>query len=509
MIAVTLEGPTDSDGFRREALRLDARGMSPEAVVWRVAGEPADLFGAPAASGSVAGDGEVDQAERAIPADLDMLYDQILLHSDPERFALAYRMLRRIRREPHLLQLASDPDVARAALLAKAVRRDQHKMKAFVRFRSVESPSGPVMIAWFEPEHHVTASVAPFFMRRFATMRWSILTPEASAHWDCKRLTFGPGASRADAPSEDALEEHWKTYYAAIFNPARLKPQAMKKEMPVRYWRNLPEAELIKPLMRDAPARVRAMQAAAPRPSRSAMAIREAEAMQSSVGLELADGQDVEWSSLDGLKAALDGCRRCPLYADATQGVPGEGPMQADIMFVGEQPGDQEDLAGRPFVGPAGKLFDIALERVGIDRSRAYVTNGVKHFKFEPRGKRRIHMKPNTSEIDACRWWIDREVRLVQPKLIVALGATGAFSITGKALPVQQSRSRIIAGEDWPTDRKRPSVGHAGNRRPDLIVTVHPSFLLRLQTEEDKRREWKAFLADLRLAKEHAERLAA
>ncbi len=505
MIAVTLEGPTDREGFRRAALRLDARGTPPDAVVWRVAGEPADLFGA--APAGEAGEGEI--AGQPIPADLDMLYDQILLHSDPERFALAYRMLRRIRRETHLLQVASDPDVARAGLLAKAVRRDQHKMKAFVRFRSVDGPSGPVMIAWFEPEHHVTASVAPFFMRRFATMRWSILTPEASAHWDCARLTFGPGASRADAPSEDALEEHWKTYYAAIFNPARLKPEAMKKEMPVRYWRNLPEAELIKPLMRAAPARVRAMQAAAPSPSRSAMALREAEAMQRSVGLGQDGNMGVELPSLDGLKAALDGCRRCPLYADATQGVPGEGPLQADIMFVGEQPGDQEDLAGRPFVGPAGKLFDIALERAGIDRSKAYVTNGVKHFKFEPRGKRRIHAKPNTSEIDACRWWIDREARLVQPKLIVALGATGAFSVTGKALPVQQNRGRVIAGEDWPVDHKRPSIGHAGNRRPDLLLTVHPSFLLRLQTEEDKRREWKAFLADLRLAKEHAERLAA
>jgi uracil-DNA glycosylase len=133
----------------------------------------------------------------------------------------------------------------------------------------------------------------------------------------------------------------------------------------------------------------------------------------------------------------------------------------------------------------------------------------VKHFKFEPRGKRRIHQKPNTAEIDACRWWLDREVRLVKPKLIVALGATGAFSVTGKALPVQQSRSLVIAGEDWPVDRKRPSIGHGGNRRPDLLITVHPSFLLRLQTEEDKRREWHAFLGDLRLAKEHAEKLAA
>ena len=507
MIVVALESPADSAGWRRAARRLDALATPPEDIVWRVEGEGGDLFGGTELRASAVEGG--DAPGRPIPRALAEMLDDMLLHADPERFALAYRLLHRTRAEPALMEIASDPDVVRAHLMAKAVRRDQHKMKAFVRFRSVAAEAGEVMVAWFEPEHHVTASVAPFFMRRFATMRWSILTPEASAHWDLETLTIGPGASRADAPGEDRLEEHWRAYYASIFNPARLKVKAMKKEMPTKYWRNLPEAELIKPLIRTAEARVRAMEATLPSPSRSAMALREREAMQSSVGAVGDGNMGIEIGALDELKPALDGCRRCPLYADATQGVPGDGPSRAEIMFVGEQPGDQEDLAGRPFVGPAGKLFDIALERAGIDRSRAYVTNGVKHFKFEPRGKRRIHQKPNTSEIDACRWWIEREVRIVQPKLIVALGATGAFSVTGKALPVQQNRSLVIAGEDWPVDRKRPSIGHAGNRRPDLLITVHPSFLLRLQTEEDKRREWHAFLEDLRLAKEHAEKLAA
>jgi len=509
MICVVLDGPADAAGWRKAARRLDALGTPPDQVSWRVDGEGADLFGETQLRAAAIEGG--DSPGRPIPRALAGMLDEVLLNSDPERFALAYRLLFRVRAAPELLEIASDPDIARAHLLGKAVRRDKHKMKAFVRFRSVAGPHGEAMIAWFEPEHHVTASVAPFFMRRFATMRWSILTPEASAHWDLETLSIGPGASRADAPADDALEEHWRTYYASIFNPARVKIQAMKKEMPVKYWRNLPEAQLIKPLIRSAEARVRAMEARALTPARP-IAAKQDGPMQTSFGDsdgEAAHAADIEIAGLAALKPALDGCRRCPLHADATQGVPGDGPARADIMFVGEQPGDQEDLAGSPFIGPAGKLFNIALERAGIERARTYVTNAVKHFKFEPRGKRRIHMKPNTGEIDACRWWLEREVKLVQPRLIVALGATGAFGVTGKAMPVQQSRGTVMAGEDWPSDRKRPSVGHSGNRRPDLLVTVHPSFLLRLQTEEDKRREWHAFLADLRLAKQHAEALAA
>ena len=165
-----------------------------------------------------------------------------------------------------------------------------------------------------------------------------------------------------------------------------------------------------------------------------------------------------EIGSLTELKPAVDACRRCPLYAEATQGVAGEGEPAADIVFIGEQPGDQEDLAGRPFVGPAGRLLDIALERAEIERGKVYITNAVKHFKFERRGKRRIHMKPNTAEVDACRWWISHEVRLVRPRLIVALGATAAFTVTGKTMPVQGSRGSIIPHEAWPQDRKRPAL---------------------------------------------------
>jgi uracil-DNA glycosylase len=362
------------------------------------------------------------------------------------------------------------------------------------------------MIAWFEPEHHIVAAIAPFFVRRFATMRFAIVTPSASVRWDGGRLTHGPGGSRADAPAADAMEERWLAYYAAIFNPARLKVDAMKKEMPVKYWRNLPEASLIQPLIRGAGARVAAMEARPATPPRTACASGAGAVMQDADSLRSDEGRP---ATAADMARALDACRRCPLHADATQAVPGEGPAQAELMFVGEQPGDQEDLAGRPFVGPAGRLFDIALERSGIDRTRAYVTNAVKHFKFEPRGKRRLHKKPNTSEIDACRWWLAEEVARVRPRLIVALGATAAFGLAGVQLPVQRSRGVLIPGADWPSDPRRPGVVRSDAARPDLLVTVHPSFLLRLVEEEDKRREWKAFLADLAVAAERMRSIAA
>ena len=194
--------------------------------------------------------------------------------------------------------------------------------------------------------------------------------------------------------------------------------------------------------------------------------------------------------SLDELAADEAACQRCPLYRDATQAVPGVGSVKARLMIVGEQPGDQEDLQGLPFVGPAGKVLDTALERAGIDRSTCFVTNAVKHFKFEPRGKRRLHKTPNAYEIDRCRWWFEQERRLVRPQLIVALGATAARSVFGRPVKIGETRGRIIELDD--------SVG--------ALVTVHPSYLLRIREEEDKKAAWKAFLADLRVV---SERLAA
>jgi uracil-DNA glycosylase len=184
------------------------------------------------------------------------------------------------------------------------------------------------------------------------------------------------------------------------------------------------------------------------------------------------------------LAAEAQDCTRCALYQNATQTVFGEGPADASLMLVGEQPGDQEDLAGRPFVGPAGKVLDRALEAADIDRARVYITNAVKHFKNEPRGKRRLHKKPDTREIDACRFWLDHEIDVVQPRVVVALGTTAARAVMGKAMTINANRGRLL-----------PLSGEA-----KALITVHPSYLLRLIEQRDKQREFDLLVKDLRLA---------
>ena len=185
-------------------------------------------------------------------------------------------------------------------------------------------------------------------------------------------------------------------------------------------------------------------------------------------------------------------CTRCDLYRHATQTVFGEGPLDAAIMFVGEQPGDQEDLAGRPFVGPAGALFDAALEKAGIDRSTVYVTNAVKHFKFVLRGKRRIHNKPDAGEIMACRWWIEHERELIRPPITVALGATAARSLMGKVVTISKVRGEPLTLSDG----------------SECWVTAHPSSILRAPNEEARKEGKRLFLRDLKLIKARADELA-
>ena len=364
----------------------------------------------------------------------------------------------------------ADPLLGRVEALAKAVRRDIHKMRAFVRFRAVEDGEGTRFVAWFEPEHHIVRANAGFFVRRFATMRWSILTPAIAIHWDGETLREGPGATRGEAaPEEDPVEGLWRGYYAAIFNPARLKTRAMMSEMPKKYWRNLPEASLIPELVAGAQAREAAMIATTPASPRRA-----------APPPSPPDDPAAAWAALrDGAR----GCTRCPLHRDATQMVFGEGPVDAPLMFVGEQPGDQEDRAGRPFVGPAGQLFDDALAQAGIDRSRAYVTNAVKHFKFQWQGKRRLHQSPDAGEIEACRWWLDKERAIVRPRLIVALGASAGRAILGRAVTIARLRGQGIAMEDG----------------SQLWVTVHPSYLLRLPDAEKRAEEQARFVEELRL----------
>jgi DNA polymerase len=186
--------------------------------------------------------------------------------------------------------------------------------------------------------------------------------------------------------------------------------------------------------------------------------------------------------TLPAVRTVSKGCKACHLYQRGTQTVFGEGPRKAEVMLVGEQPGDAEDLAGRPFVGPAGQLLDRALEEAGIDRSRVYVTNVVKHFKWEPRGKRRIHAKPNAAEIGACRPWLETEIALVKPRVLVCLGATAAQALLGRGFKVTQQRGTFVAS----------------SLAPLVSATVHPSSILRAPDDESRREEMRAFVADLR-----------
>lgn len=196
---------------------------------------------------------------------------------------------------------------------------------------------------------------------------------------------------------------------------------------------------------------------------------------------ERADAISRHLNSLDELRDAVNACKRCDLWRDATQGVPGEGPRKADVMLVGEQPGDAEDQTGHPFVGPAGSILDRALHEAGITRQDVFVSNAVKHFKFESRGKRRMHVKPNVGEIEACRWWLAEEIKFVEPKLVIALGATAARSLLGHTVTVSAMRG-------LPT----PFTHDA-----DLWVTVHPSYLLRIPDDVQQRAEYARFVDDL------------
>jgi DNA polymerase len=189
--------------------------------------------------------------------------------------------------------------------------------------------------------------------------------------------------------------------------------------------------------------------------------------------------------SLPGLVRALEGCRRCPLYTHATQAVPGEGPRDVALMLVGEQPGHEEDLTGKPFVGPAGKLLDRALAEAGIARDTVFVTNAVKHFKFVPRGKRRLHQRPNAEEIALCRWWLEIERRLVGPRLILAMGATAARSVYGRTVTISKLRGTISAADGT-----------------HLMATIHPSYLLRMPDPASRKKEYAGFVRDL--TKAHA-----
>jgi uracil-DNA glycosylase len=455
------------EAWRRAARELLSAQIPPDQIRWDDEKTQGALFDEP--------------SQPAVNTDLTFtvpksffdLARMVTAHRSAERFSWAYRLLWRLQTNPGLLSNPADADVHHAQAMAKNVSRDCHKMKAFVRFRELESKAERRTFgAWFEPDHHIVELTAPFFANRFADMDWVISTPEAVALFVDGHLSYAPPDGARHAVTDDT-EDLWRTYYSNIFNPARLKIKAMQSEMPRKYWKNLPEAVLIPDLIATAAKRTQKMRDQQPSQPPQHLQKFKAPAVQRP------DAIMNTFETLEDVRSAAKHCTRCPLHCHATQTVFGEGPSNARIMVVGEQPGDQEDIAGKPFIGPAGQIFDEAIAAAGIDRSDFYVTNAVKHFKFTTRGKRRIHERPNRSEIQLCRWWLDKELDLIKPQIVVAMGATALFALTGRNDSIKALRGQM---QDLSNGAR-------------LLPTYHPSAILRNPVESDAIRQ--SFFADI------------
>ncbi len=452
------------DEWRVAARGLLAARVVPEDIQWAAGEAQLSLFNAFEPL-----DVNAAMPVANVPKEFLELARSVACHRDDRRWHVLYRTLwRMVNGEQYLLKIATDDDVYRLYQMQKAITRDVHKTKAFVRFRKVISVNGDEnFVAWHRPDHKIVRLAAPFFARRFNGMNWTILTPDESATWDQQELRYGPGVPVSAAPTDDDLEELWKTYYASIFNPARVKVAMMKREMPVRHWPTLPEASIIDELLEQAPKRVDAM-------------------IQRSEGFaETAINYIPQQADLESLRNAAALCKACHLYHHATQMVFGEGIPTARIVVVGEQPGDREDIAGRPFVGPAGKLLDDALVSAGIVRQDVYITNVVKHFKFTEtsttRGKQRLHKKPDSREIYACRPWLEAELAAIKPAAIVCLGATSSQALFGRDFRITHDRGKVLATE-W---------------CEQTIATWHPAAILRMPDPDRKQQMKEQLVLDL------------
>jgi DNA polymerase len=449
------------DGWRRAARSCLIQDYHPSQIAWMNDVEAAEYLPGLLPD---AGPDIRDQTPVPVPANLETWARPASFHRDGRRWSLLYTVWWRwLHGEPQLLAIEVDPDVARVRALARQVEKAAYRMEAFVRFRRVFTPEGERYVAWHRPDHPVLPLVAPSFVARFRPLHWVIWTPDGSAEWNGERLRFGPGLSK-DAAPEDDLAALWRTYYRSVFNPARLKVKAMQAQMPVHHWQTLPEARVIADLLATAPARVTRMITEQHRwPGAAAFLPGE--------------------RTIPLLAEHASGCRGCALHQHATATVFGEGPVDAGIVLVGEQPGDEEDRAGRPFVGPAGAVLDRALTEAGLDRRRLYLTNAVKHFKFKPMGRVRRHQRPAASEVTACRPWLEAELTAIRPAVVVCLGATAARALLGYAAQIT-------------TERGRPIESRYGT----IVTTFHPASVLRVRDAAAERRLYRQLVEDLRTA---------
>ncbi len=474
MYAAVISGDAGEAEFRDIARDGLEAGFAPRMLTFVDPTEPSLLPRLPACR---------QPAPITVPRSYATLLGNAICNRAFDRFALLYDVLWRIKHgERQIASRAADPVVARLSDYAHNVRRDIHKMHAFVRFRERKVGGQTHYAAWFEPQHFILKRAIPFFVDRFPNMNWLIATPIGTAVWQDGALSYGSPMARPTGNDDTVLDDVWLTYYRTTFNPSRVRIKAMTNEMPKRYWRNMPETTLIRDMVAGAPSRVSEMER---------RAADDPPLFAEQLGARRVSTTKQPTEPLGQLKQDAATCQRCPLYAAATQTVFGEGPENAHLVFVGEQPGDQEDIAGRPFVGPAGAVFDRALGEAGIARNAVYVTNAVKHFKYQPRGKRRIHQRPNAGEVQACKWWLDREIAAINPRMIVALGATAAHALAGHAVSVLRDRG--------PADFS----GRTG------FISVHPSYLLRLPDAKQKAEAYAAFVGDLRQVRETLRSLTA
>lgn len=447
------------DAWRPIARKLLAQGVRPDQITWQAANESLlDLFAGEDASG-----GPVKTASLVIPRDLPDLLDQAACFRATDRWALLYRILWRVTRGDRSAMLAGDIDGAELHARVKSVRREAHHMHAFLRFRERSVDATPRFVAWYEPAHDVLERASSHFHHRMGQVSWAIATPDGAALCDGEDLSFltpcPEDLKRLAQQTDDDGAALWQAYYSSTFNPARLNEKVMRGHMPSRFWKHLPEGALI------------------PELAAKARAGQQKLAQTASVGAR--DGRQVliakELAQPNRpLPSTLEECRRCDIWRNATCAVPGMGVEGARIMLVGEQPGDLEDLAGRPFIGPAGQILDEALAHVGLDRTALYVTNAVKHFKWEPRtgigGKAatRKHASPKPAEIKACRDWLTQELDKVRPAVVVALGRTALASLLELHDPQRVKLSdyagRVLRHKDyW------------------LLTAPHPAAILRSQ----------------------------
>ncbi|HEY2822247.1 MAG TPA: UdgX family uracil-DNA binding protein [Candidatus Acidoferrum sp.] len=457
------------EDWQKHARELLRDNVSPREVVWIEESGQQPLFGGQSSREKTEGrsshqlNAKKPLPSFRVPRRFLALARNVAAFRDSKKWNLLYSVLWRIAHENHhLLKVETDDEVIQTLRMEVAVSRDVHHVHAFVRFKKVTDAEGERYVAWYKPDHQSIRLAAPFFAERFASMRWSILTPDGSANWDGKTLRFAEGVDTPPA-NEDELEKLWSRYYATTFNPARTNLKMMRSEMPQRFWNNMPELANLGQVLAKAPGRVKemiAMQRKTP-----------------GAGAFVPPNAD-----LQQLREAVSNCEGCELYKHATQPVFGEGPANARVVFIGEQPGDSEDRAGRPFVGPAGEVLNRALAEAGINRSEVYLTNAVKHFAFEERGKRRIHRTPRLSEVTACKPWMEVELERVAPQIVVCLGATAAKAVFGAQFRLTEQRGKFLESRF----------------ACKTIATYHPSAVLRADTLAAQDELYRIVVEDLK-----------